>query len=81
MRERSGQHLTHGPQRLVLRPWRRVCRCGFSRWPCYPQEMLRRQASAVVTARAAVRPRPQSAADVAPLLTLGQATRAHGGVR
>lgn len=82
MRRRSSQHLMHGPRRLVLRPWRQVCRCGFGRWPCYPHEMLRRQATTTAIARVSVRwPHGRQIAAAAPLLTRGQATRADGGAR
>lgn len=79
---RPPDHLTHGPRRLVWRPWRRVCRCGFGRWPCYPWLMLRRQARDRETSRAAgraavfpARPRHPAINAAAPLLTRGQAVR------
>lgn len=74
----SRQQLTHGPRRLLLRPWRRVCRCGFGRWPCYPWLMLRRQATARARGRAPVYPpthRDRAVNDAAPLLTRGQVAR------
>jgi hypothetical protein len=80
MRRQGGLHLAHGPGRLLFRPWRRVCRCGFGGWPCYVQTMLRRQAQG----RAPVRqdPRPGGGMlDAAPLLTRGQANRSWPGGR
>jgi hypothetical protein len=78
MRQRSRKNLEHGPRRLLLRPWRRVCRCGFGRWPCYPWEMLCHQ-SAQARGRAPVYPvrrsGPPAAGATAPLLTRGQAAR------
>jgi hypothetical protein len=28
------QALTHGPRRRWIKPWRQICRCGSSRYPC-----------------------------------------------
>lgn len=77
MRRRMGQHLTHGPRRLVLRPWKRVCRCGLGAWPCYAYLMLRRQADMRKQANSR-RPAWDGATTripVAPLLTRGQLAR------
>ena len=65
--------IEHGPRRLLLRPWRRICRCGLAAWPCPAVVMLERQA------RALPQPKPWPGWNAptrrygtAPLLTRGQ---------
>ena len=36
-------HITHGPRRLLLKPWRTICRCGMGVWPCPAVRMQREQ--------------------------------------
>jgi len=38
------RHLAHGPKRLWLRPWRRICQCGMGTWPCHAVRMQSEQA-------------------------------------
>lgn len=81
--------LAHRPRRMLLRPWRRVCTCGFNNWPCYPAQLLARQVADFE--RWAVKRqrldcpgwnRPTVRFLAAPPLTRGQAARApHGRVR
>lgn len=74
--------IEHGPRRLRLRPWRRVCRCGLGSWPCYAEQMLRRQAAASRPPN--VRPgwdAPTTKLTPGPLMTRGQAARSRQGQR
>jgi hypothetical protein len=80
MRRHGSFHLRHEPRRLLLKPWRQVCRCGLGSWPCFALQMLQRQA--------AQRPRHDGRApwngpthilpvlrSAAPLMTRGQRRR------
>lgn len=44
-------HLKHGPRRLWLRPWRRICQCGMGAWPCHAVRMRREQKAMEPTPR------------------------------
>lgn len=71
------RHLRHGPRRPWLRPWKRICRCGYDGWPCYPLAMMTAQAL-WVQAESDERPGWDAATGrlpLAPLLTRGQAAR------
>lgn len=76
MQWRTARYLRHGPRRLVTRPWRRICRCGYGAWPCHPLTMLRLQAQ--WAPERDVRPSGNATTNrlpVAPLSARGQAVR------
>lgn len=73
---RPNGHLEHGPRRRWWAPWSPICRCGLGAWPCYAEQMLRRQATYQLSI-----PRPpwngptRNLPPHKPLLTRGQEAR------
>lgn len=77
MRLRAARYLRHGRRRPWLKPWRRVCRCGYGAWPCYPLAMMTAQAlwGQVAPDERPGWDAPTGRLPVATLLTRGQAAR------
>lgn len=77
VRPRFARQLQHGPRRMLITPWRRVCRCGYGAWPCYPLALMTAQAlwAQVESGKHPGWDAATSRLPVAPLRTRGQAAR------
>lgn len=73
--------IKHGQRRLLFRPWRVVCRCGDTRYPCDELVELERQRQLMqaVTRQVPMVKRRRGAEP--PLMTLGQLDRSSQGGR